>query len=338
MLKDDPEVSRSNGVWGMMRRIRSTPTEGIPGLWKAQLVTTVHGMLSNLLQPSIHSSLLLLSPGTPDVPLTALPHPGMGLSISVASHLLTHLIISPLEIVRTRLIAMPTSHPSTPSSITLFRRMIDEEGGLWTTYFHPNILIPAVLEHTLRPLLTLSIPLLLERQWGISPDISPVTYSLCDLGLNLASLVVLLPIETVRRRLQLQVREPAGREPGEPGARGSGGGKRIKTVVRVRERDYVGVVEAMWRIVHEETGVRRRRVMTEKDEGGMFAGIRQLYRGVSRRVIFHAASALRSVSPPACAPVLCPTGLCPHFLICHRSSTQTPSRSRGFGGFRDDGR
>jgi fusion and transport protein UGO1 len=154
--------------------------------------------------------------------------------------------------------------------------MINEEGGFWTTYFHPNIFIPAVLEHTLRPLLTLSIPLLLERQWGISPDVSPVTYSLCDLGLNLASLVVLLPIETVRRRLQLQSRE-AGRE--------SGGGKRIKTVVRVRERDYVGVVEAMWRIVHEETGVRRRRVMTEKDEGGMFAGIRQLYRGVSRRVI-----------------------------------------------------
>jgi fusion and transport protein UGO1 len=61
-----------------------------------------------------------------------------------------------------------------------------------------------------------------------------------------------------------------------------GGDKeRIRTVVKTREREYVGMVEAMWRIVTEETGVRRRRVMSEKDEGGVVAGLRQLYRGVS---------------------------------------------------------
>jgi fusion and transport protein UGO1 len=135
-------------------------------------------------------------------------------------------------------------------------------------YLHPNLLIPAILDHTLRPLLTLSIPLLLERQLHISPDLSPVTYSLCDLSLNLASLLILLPIETVRKRLQVQ-------------SRGGGDKERIRTVVKVREQGYVGVVEAIWRIVTEETGVRRRRVMTEKEEGGVFAGIRQLYRGVS---------------------------------------------------------
>ncbi len=78
---------------------------------------------------------------------------------------------------------------------------------------------------------------------------------------------MLLPIETVRRRLQLQSR--------------GGEKERIRTVVKVREKDYVGIVEAMWRIVTEETGVRRRRVMSEKDEGGVIAGLRQLYRGVS---------------------------------------------------------
>lgn len=55
----------------------------------------------------------------------------------------------------------------------------------------------------------------------------------------------------------------------------------MRTVVKVRETKYVGMVEAMWRIVTEETGVRRRRVMTEKDEGGVVGGLRQLYRGVS---------------------------------------------------------
>jgi fusion and transport protein UGO1 len=122
------------------------------------------------------------------------------------------------------------------------------------------------LEHTIRPAITLSIPLILERQLNLTPESSPITYAAADLSLGLASLVVLLPIETIRKRLQLQTRNGKGRG---------------KSIVKLRERDYVGVVEGIWRIVSEETGVRRKRTMSEKDEGGLFSGIRQLYRGVS---------------------------------------------------------
>jgi fusion and transport protein UGO1 len=252
----------------MIRRIRHTPTEGLPALWKSQIITTLHSISSNLLQPHVHSLLLTFSPDAPsyDIPLTALPNPTIALGLQVASHLLTHLVLSPMEVIRTRLIAMPMSHASTPSSVSMFRRMVDEEGGFSGMYFNSNLLIPSIFEHTVRPLLTLSIPLLLERTLGYSPEMSPITYSLCDLSLGLGSLLILLPIETVRKRLQIQAR---------------GNGKRGKTIVRTRDRDYVGVVEAIWRIVTEETGVRRKRVMDEKDEGGHFSGIRQLYRGVS---------------------------------------------------------
>ena len=267
-------MSRGNGVWGMIRRLRQTPSEGLPALWKSQIVSTLHSMLTNLLQPQVHASLIALSPSlatlNPDVPLTALPSPGIPLALGITSHLLTHLLLSPMEIIRTRMIVLPLSHSSTPSSVGLFRELIDDEGGFSSLYFSSGLFIPTVLEHTIRPLLTLSIPLLLERQLGISPELSPITYSMCDLGLGLASLVVLLPIETVRKRLQLQ-RRGAAREKG----------KKMKSIVKVREREYVGVVEAIWRIVTEETGVRRKRHMTERDEGGVFAGVRQLYRGVS---------------------------------------------------------
>jgi fusion and transport protein UGO1 len=252
----------------MIRRIRYTPSEGLPALWKSQIVTTLHSIFTNVLQPHVHSLLLTFAPDAPtfDIPLTALPNPALALGLQVASHLLTHLILSPMEVIRTRLIALPMSHPSTPSSVSLFRSMVDEEGGFSGMYFNSNLLIPSIFEHTVRPLLTLSIPLLLERQLGYSPEMSPITYSLCDLSLGLGSLLILLPIETVRKRLQIQAR---------------GNGKRGKTIVRARDRDYVGVVEAIWRIVSEETGVTRKRVMDEKDEGGLFSGIRQLYRGVS---------------------------------------------------------
>jgi len=255
----------------MIRRLRHTPSEGLPALWKSQLISTLHSMISYILQPQIHSALLLLSPSTVptgDIPLSAVPSPAIPLALHVGSHLLTHLLLTPLETIRTRLIVMP-SHRSTPSSIGLFKEMVEDEGGFQSMYFHSNVLYPALLEHTLRPLLTLSIPLLVERQFGISPELSPITYSICDLTLGLSSLLILLPIETVRRRLQLQRRGKAGRE-----------GKKIKSIVKLREKDYVGIVEAIWRITTEESGVRRKRAMTEKDEGGWFAGVRQVYRGV----------------------------------------------------------
>jgi fusion and transport protein UGO1 len=257
----------------MIRRIRATPSEGLPALWKGQVVATVHAVLSTVLQPSIHAILYTAVPssGTSlplDFPLTALPHPVVPLAIQVASHAVTQFLISPLEMLRTRLIVIPANLPSTPSSLTLLRRAITEEGGIAGLYLHANLLIPTLLEHTIRPLMTLSIPLIIERYFGISPDLAPISYSMADLGLNIAAILVILPIETVRRRLQLQ-------------SRSDGESKKIRSVVRLRERDYIGVVEAMWRIVTEETSAPRKRRMSEKDEGGWLSGVGQLYRGVS---------------------------------------------------------
>lgn len=265
----------------MIRRIRATPSEGLPALWKGQLVSTIHAVLSTVLQPHIHSLVFALAPNVAgngplplDFPLTALPSPGVPLALQVASHAITQFILSPLELVRTRLIVWSSSHPSTPSSATLLRRAIAEEGGILGLYTASNVFLPAVLELTLRPLLTLSIPLVLERWLGLSPDLSPITYSIADLGLNVASLVLILPIETIRKRLQLQSRAP-------------GGGKHYRSVVRLRDRDYVGMVEAIWRIVTEETAAPRKHRMSTKDEGGWFSGVAQLYRGFGMAVTAH---------------------------------------------------
>ncbi|WVO18235.1 hypothetical protein L204_105943 [Cryptococcus depauperatus] len=294
LLKDDPDISRGNGVWGMIRRIRYTPSEGLPALWKSQFISTFHSFLTNALQPSIHSFLLLLSPSpialAGDTPLTALPDPRLPLAFQVGSHLLTHFLLSPLETIRTRLIVLPT-HPSSPSSLSLFHSMLNEEGGWQGMYWHPNLLFPAVLEHTLRPLFALSTPLLLERCLGLSPEVSPILYSLADLSLGLAHLLVLLPIETVRRRLQIQYRfsSSVGRSDEHSSQHHSHSHKqqRLKTVVKTREKDYVGIVEALWRITTEETSVR----MTKREkgeDGSWFAGVRQLYRGFGMAATAHA--------------------------------------------------
>ena len=280
----------------MMRRIRRTPSEGLPALWKGQLITTIHSLLSNNIQPIVHTFLLISLPPAVarvelnaelELPLTSHPHPALPLGLHVASHLLTHVFLSPLELLRTRLIVQPSSLKESKSSLSLLRDAINREGGFTGLYLHSHLIVPAILEHTLRPLLTLSIPLFIERQLNITPDVSPVTYSMLDLSLGLASLLVILPIETVRKRLQLQDRAFLdGKDEDKPRER--------KSIVRLRQRPYHGVVEAVWRIITEETTAvpkkRRRRsrgaatvTAGEGVQSGRFDGVRQLYRGVSFR-------------------------------------------------------
>ncbi|KAJ9101372.1 hypothetical protein QFC20_005253 [Naganishia adeliensis] len=291
VLKTDVSPSGSSGVWGMMRRIRRTPSEGLPALWKGQLISTIHSLLSNNIQPIVHTFLLISLPPAVarvelnaelDLPLTSHPHPALPLGLQVASHLVTHLFLSPLELIRTRLIVQPSSLSESKSSLSLLREAVNREGGFTGLYLHSHLIIPAILEHTLRPLLTLSIPLLIERQLNITPDVSPVTYSMLDLGLGLASLLIILPIETVRKRLQLQDRAFISEEDAEKP-------RERKSIVRLRQRQYHGVVEAIWRIITEETTAvpRKKRRSSrgvvapagEAVKGGRFDGVRQLYRG-----------------------------------------------------------
>lgn len=302
-IRTDVSPSGSKGVWGMMRRVRRTPSEGLPGLWKGQLLGTAHSLLTTNLQPIVHDLLLLAIPvsgnaagnlrlnASLDLPLASHPNPAIPLGLHVAAHLVTHLFLSPLELLRTRTIVQPSAAPSTTSSPRMLQDVVKNEGGIGGLFFHPQLLLPAVLEHTLRPLFTLSIPLFIERQLHVTPDSSPIAYSVLDLGLGLASLLVILPIETVRKRLQLQERRPTATL--ADSARPS--------IVRLREQPYVGIVEAIYRIITEETGARKRRrrrssnrrpsMLRRRSSMGqgqpmenrrsMFDGVRQLYRGVS---------------------------------------------------------
>lgn len=318
-IRTDVSPSGSKGVWGMMRRVRRTPSEGLPGLWKGQLLGTAHSLLTTNLQPIVHDLLLLAIPmsvgggsgasgslrlnASLDLPLASHPHPAIPLGLHVAAHLITHIFLSPLELLRTRTIVQPSSARSTLSSPRMLREIVRSEGGVLSgLFFHPQLFLPAVLEHTLRPLFTLSIPLFIERQLKVTPDSSPVAYSILDLGLGLASLLVILPIETVRKRLQLQERRrPALKD--EPTQVVSAADAVRPSIVRLRDQPYIGIVEAIYRIVTEETGTRKRRRRRSSNrrpsmprrrssmaQGGgqpmeskrsVLDGVRQLYRGVS---------------------------------------------------------
>jgi fusion and transport protein UGO1 len=143
-------------------------------------------------------------------------------------------------------------------------------------YFHPTLLVPTVLDFSVRTLCTLTAPLVISRTFGISDDSHPFAYSLADFACSSASLLFVLPIETIRRRLQIQSR----------------GGRQIETCVETQPRPYAGFSDALWRILTEEQSKppRRRRRRSSKaketaqevvEDKGWFqaTGIAQLYRG-----------------------------------------------------------
>lgn len=275
-------IGPSEGVWGMMKRVGRWQTEGWLSLWKGQLTSCIIDVLSAILQPvalSLLSAVFMPSDPTLSLSLGDTARPGKPLAITVASHLVTGFILSPLDLVRTRLIVQTSlsGHRTYSGPVSALRDIYHKEGGLAGMYMHPNLLIPTVIENTLRPLLSLSAPLFIARTLFITEESHPVAYQLAELLFSSATLLITLPIETARRRLQVQVR-------------GSG---RFQACVETRPSPYVGVLDVIWRTLSEErsmtTTLRHRRMSSQgrqteediKEKQNWFSstGIGQLYRG-----------------------------------------------------------
>lgn len=239
-----------------------------------------------LLVPSASLSLSAL-------PLIHSPRPGPLLFFTTVTHALTTFIFSPIDLVRTRLIVQSAQplHRKYTGPFDALSTISREEGGMWAMYFHPNLLIPTLLEGILRPLIHLSTPLIISRVLNIEPSTSPLSFAAAEFVLGSLGLLVTIPLETIRKRLQIQSRADFVR-----GGRPNGVGRAWRTCVETRPAPYAGVVEAVYRILTEETGRiprRRRRSATARakdgddtkedlgEQGlGVGNGLRQLYRGL----------------------------------------------------------
>ncbi|KAI0374498.1 mitochondrial carrier [Pilatotrama ljubarskyi] len=294
-------VGSADGTWGMMKRLAGFRAEGWLALWKGLLTTAVQNALTSALQPVVYS--LLQSLFSPFSPSLSNPFgPSLGTSsvlLPVASQVLTGFLLSPLDLVRTRLIVQSSvpRHRTYSGPIDALRQILTHEGGIRGVYLHPHLLIPTLLDCTLRALVPLTLPGLVAANIGfgaqISPETHPVQWNIAELLGGVAGSLVLLPFETVRRRLQVQTR---------------GSARPLKACVEIRPAPYNGMVDAFWHILTEErsdlplkTHRRRRRrsstargkaregaaqedAQEESDSWLRHSGIGQLYRGLGMRI------------------------------------------------------
>lgn len=287
---------------GVMEMIRAVVRgkEGWMGLWKGTFTTFLLDLATSIVQPILSGIFSIFAPKALNpMPIAFSPQPLKTLALLMSTHLLTGIIVSPLDLVRTRLIAQSSlqQHRKYNGPFDAIRKILREEGGWRTTYLHPNLLIPTILDYLFRPLFALGAPLFIENALHLDPSSFPISYALAELIVSTLSLGVTLPIETARRRLQLQYHEPlrtdhVGGLLSVPNANTARRG--LRTCVETRSVPYSGVMECVYRIVTEETAAPpAKRLSSASDDGSddeaptvaagvhsRLSGIRGLYRGL----------------------------------------------------------
>lgn len=269
---------------GMIQSLVGFHGEGWLSLWKGLLTSCIHDVAFANLQPladSILRSIFLSSQGGFYRPSPLLP---------IASHILTGFLLSPLDLVRTRLITQSSipRYKTYRGPIHALSDILTNEGGLRGVYLHPHLLIPTVLETGLRSFMHVTLPAVIAPRLWLGPyvaaDTHPVAWAFAEVLAGCASVLVTLPIETVRRRLQIQTRGTA---------------KPLRACVETRPVPYNGVVDALWHILTEERSdlpLKRPRKQRRsekklgeeedtKEQGWLRrTGVGQLYRGLGIRL------------------------------------------------------
>lgn len=235
--------------------------EGVFGVWKGTNSTFVYGVLLRTIETwlrSCFSALLdlpdpglfqsgirLQSVGSPAI--LDSPNPALSVAVVVLAAGMAGFILSPIDMVRTRLILTPVTRGP--------RALIPSLRAL-PGFACPQKLIPITLLHsTLPSLATASTRLLLKAWLRIDMVLTPNSYSVSSFFIALGDLFIRLPLETVLRRGHVAVLTSAATQEPKTAAsilplHGNTSSQRFRTIVPVGP--YKGIVGSVYHIIYEE--------------------------------------------------------------------------------------
>ncbi|KAG8355005.1 hypothetical protein FVEN_g7140 [Fusarium venenatum] len=218
--------------------------EGAWGVWKGSNATFLYTVLQSLLENWGRSFLSAIF-NVPDMGVRedidrmidiASPYPWASLFVAAAAAVATGLVLSPLDLVRTRLIVTPSSNGQ--------RRTLATLRSLPSYLCSSMLVVPTVLNSLIHPLITLSTPLVLRTQFMIDSQVSPMAFSISKFIASSSAILLKLPIETVLRRGQVSLLSSQeyvqALSPGQP----------FTTIIPPGR--YEGTFGTMFHIVNEE--------------------------------------------------------------------------------------
>ena len=236
--------------------------EGVFGVWKGTNSTFVYGVLLRTIETwlrSCFSALLDLpdpglfqsgirlqgvgSPGILDS-----PNPALSVAVVVLAAGMAGYILSPIDMVRTRLILTPVTRGP--------RALIPSLRAL-PGFTCPQNLAPITLLHsTLPSLMTASTRLFLKAWLKIDPVLTPASYSVSSFFIAIGDLFIRLPLETVLRRGHIAMLASSTTQEWSKTAasilplHSSTSSQRFRTIVPVGP--YKGIVGSIYHIIYEE--------------------------------------------------------------------------------------
>ncbi|KAJ1965859.1 hypothetical protein GGI12_000488 [Dipsacomyces acuminosporus] len=249
----------------VLRRIVTHPTEGFLSLFKGAFSQWAYDMLHLLLQPTLEGLLNEMLGLYDSAPMSTYIDSSAPSALTlVGSNVIVGWLLSPLELVRTRLMIQSASpiHRKYDGAFHALKTVAREEGGLSALYFSPFHLIPTLVKHTLDPVFRNLGSFALDRVAGIDPYEHPGTFALGGLIWKTISVAIMLPVETIRTRLQAQTRYAKRISSGSSQLSSSKSSakdkqqaasfKEFRTCVPLSTVPYTGMANCAWRIFTEE--------------------------------------------------------------------------------------
>ena len=208
-------------------------------------------------------------------------HVGSHVTVHIISHLIPGVLLNPLELVQTRLVVQTyrKSHRKYRSTLHGLNTILSEEYAQnpFGIIFSSNLLFPSLLYYTLSPLFKSVPSILCEPVFGMNREEMPFSLLFFDLVVNIAEIVVMLPIETIRHRLFCQV---VNKTPTHHNRVVSN--QEFETCVHLSPIPYTGFMDCAYRIMSEEGGSSIRKGSKKCRRS---FGFRGLYRGFRIRLI-----------------------------------------------------
>lgn len=170
----------------------------------------------------ISAILSLPDPGVTEIADST--HPMASLGIAIVASAITALLLSPLDVIRTKLILTPST--SKPRNLVPSLRALP-------SYFVPiQLILPTTLHAVVPSLISLTTPYFLKTKLHLDPLVSPFSFNFFSFVSSTVEMCVRMPLETVLRRAQIAESKPE------------------RTIVPVGR--YAGVVGTAWVLMKEE--------------------------------------------------------------------------------------
>ncbi|KAJ3084344.1 hypothetical protein HK100_009307 [Physocladia obscura] len=205
-----PALVSSQGVWGNVRLLGASRGVGLGGLARGHLTSFVVQFLARVATPAVEEALNDALDVVDD------HHPATALAAALA----VGAVLSPLELIRTRLIVQSVASPRRRyyGAIHAAAATHAAEGPhrLSPLYAAPA-LVPALVCTALASAARSLARSAIERDLGLSPEYAPLRHTAAVLVFLLAEVLVVTPFELARKRLQVQSLKPVNSaNPGDP--------------------------------------------------------------------------------------------------------------------------